>query len=233
MLISPSNLWSEHDMPEHVVLSRGWRDLRDGFRRKVDALWFAYFEHLGLTVDYLTDPVEAAGETFQPSLWIHQWNTFVCIVPYVDVSMPPQMVSAGSQLSVSIPEFDTIVAVGTPDTDDSYVMLFSAESEPVTENRWAIAGLIDREEERAYYWMLINNDGIGYISGTRQSYAICFCGRRECSLCSRYEIFLPAQAYGTAFGIDLRRHITPEITKKRRVRAGDRVHNIEDDFRRY
>jgi hypothetical protein len=220
---------------EHIQLRRGWRDASIGFRRRLEATWFAYFEHLGLTADYFSEPLLVQDRTFQPSLWVREWSAFVYVLPPVvsPNEHQRQLMADAVELSKRMVDFDVIVAFGNPDELTSYIELHSSAfskflhswtcDKTVPTNRWTISGSIDRQECIAYYWMLISADNFGYIPGTRQWYSVCFCGGEACQLCKRFENFSPVDAYGTTFGIDINRHLPCEPRKKRKRMHGVRL----------
>jgi hypothetical protein len=218
---------------EHRQQPRVWRDTSVAFRRRLEAVWFAYFEHLGLTPDYLLDALDVNGREFQPCMWIREWSMFVYLLPSApSMDRNQREVSAeAEELSRQVKEFDVIVACGNPDESETYVELHSSElskflhswtcDKTVPTNMWVIAGTIDKQKDIAYYWTLISPDNFGYIPGTRQWYSVCFCAGNHCNICERFESFLPVDAYGTAFGIDINRHLPCESRRKaRRSRGG-------------
>lgn len=207
---------------EYIALSRAWRDTTYAFRRRIDAEWFAYFEHLGLTPDYLYDGLSIGSSTFYPRLFVSEWRAFVYLLPTAETRA--EFAEEARELSKLMPQFDVLIVHGKPDKLRTYIELYSASFEsflnswPTDEarplNRWMIAGTIDRAESTAYYWTLLNADDFGYVPATKDWYSICFCRSESCELCTRFEPFVPIDAYGTAFSISFSRHLQCEPRRK-------------------
>jgi hypothetical protein len=214
---------------EPITLARRWRDGVLLFRRKFEATWFAYFEHLELTADYLTEPVLINDRTFRPAFWIREWHAFVYVMP---ISFAPNqdhrnIHAEAEELSRIAPQFDVMVAVGKPDDFYTTIKLHSAKFREFTQswdcsrttviNNWTIAGTLDKEEQTAYYWILISADSFGYIPGARRWFHACTCNRPQCTLCGRYVNFMPEDFYGTAFDINFHRHLPADSRKERKI----------------